>query len=442
MKINAVAVKLAIIFLSCGFIIAASIIFSSPIILTDIISQAPANNFSIIWHPLRLFIEPLYSFAFYALTLERTFYAKALISWTIWLLAIVLFYCIAKEKTFKQTLTKLFYAILFFASLIAFVAVFPLPGPKLIKPNGFIAVDFHSHTRYSHDAITTENLRFKLHTWSGYDYFFISEHQNTDSFANFNGNPKVLPAMQIQTIDGVSALMIAAKPFNGADFQKMGLEDLIIKSHENNIAVIMPHWWKWHKFSFSQLKQMGIDGFEIYNCGYRNFNEQEKRELIDFSKANNLLMIGSTDFHGWGYMSDVWTVFKAKTILSQDKQNLIIPKSQVIVYRKIQSASVWRFIFEPFFAFYYYISNANTSQTFAFTIWFMIAAIITSFAPLKKFWQKLPICFILIFAATTIYYLIILIPAHNTNTIIISSVIPTTAIMSILWFALYSLEKK
>ena len=61
-------------------------------------------------------------------------------------------------------------------------------------------------------------------------------------------------------------------------------------------------------------------------------------------------MAGSMDWHGWGYMTDVWTVLKAapggnlKEVL--DKK----PETRVLVYRRQQSSSPLRFILEPFYA--------------------------------------------------------------------------------------------
>ncbi|OEG70861.1 hypothetical protein ATZ36_16170 [Candidatus Endomicrobiellum trichonymphae] len=60
----------------------------------------------------------------------------------------------------------------------------------------------------------------------------------------------------------------------------MLLADIIRKVHKNKMLVI----WEWHKQTFAELKDFGIDGFEIYNCGYRNFREDDCRSLINFSQ--------------------------------------------------------------------------------------------------------------------------------------------------------------
>jgi len=50
-------------------------------------------------------------------------------------------------------------------------------------------------------------------------------------------------------------------------------------------------------------KDFEVDGFEIYNCRYRNFREDDRKALINF------LIFGIVDWHVGEYMSDVWTVF-------------------------------------------------------------------------------------------------------------------------------------
>lgn len=77
--------------------------------------------------------------------------------------------------------------------------------------------------------------------------------------------------------------------------------------------------------------------------------------MIGFSKENNLLMFGVTDWHGRRCMSDVWTVFQGNVSGNIQEQLAKNPQMQVILCRQEQSRSILRFIFEPFAAFYYYI---------------------------------------------------------------------------------------
>jgi hypothetical protein len=422
------------------FIIISSFVFYSPIYLYDLITGSQTPEFSILWPRVRLFIEPFYSFAFYALTLNKDFYEPVIISWTLWVTFVALIYCFLNKKTVSKTLYNVVYLLAFLASIFSFIALVPVPGPKLLKPKGYITVDTHSHTISSHDNVAPAIISLRAHLWQGFDVFFNTEHNHTLGFDKFPESAKlkiVYPGMQIQTKDRISVVLLSSKEFDGRGYKNLSLEKTVKKAHENNMFVIIPHWWKWHKYTFKKLKDIGIDGFEIYNCGYRNFNKNEQKSLINFSKKNNLMMFGVTDWHGWGYMSDVWTVVEGN--LSQNIDGLFSekPNTKIILYRREQAGSVIRFIFEPFFFFYYYISDTNSKYLASFIAW--IVAIFLIFR--SHFWKYLKKLFALlmtvIYATGVIYFYMITRSVADTNTIVMKSVVPVIAGLCILWFVLW-----
>jgi hypothetical protein len=328
----------------------------------------------------------------------------------------------------------------FFIALFSFIILIPVPGPKLLKPKGYIAIDTHSHTISSHDGVVPIMISLKTHLLQGIDVFFNTEHNHTMGFAKFSEYTKfktVYPGMQIQTRDGVSVVLLSLKEFDGRYYKNLSLVDIVKKAHYNNMLVIMPHWWKWHKYTFEELKNFGIDGFEIYNCGYRNFDKNEQKALISFAKKNNLIMLGVTDWHGWGYMSDVWTIMEDTSL--ENIQNLFTKKSniKVILYRREQSDSLIRFIFEPFFFFYYYMSDIDFKYLVSLIVW-----ITTLFLIFRSYFLKYLRRFFALFMTTAyaygvIYFYIITRSVVDTNTIVMKSVVPVMACLCVLWFILW-----
>ncbi|MDR0485600.1 MAG: hypothetical protein LBH29_02605 [Elusimicrobiota bacterium] len=418
---------------------------SQPIFPIDILQGQSPEGFYIEFPLLRYFIEPFYAFVFYILTLERAAYMPSLISWSAWIILFAALFGFLKKHSPQKIILNTIYCLIFFASLLAFAAVLPIPGPKLIKPNGFLAFDAHSHTNYSHDNVSTIFFSRAFHRWAGFDGYYISEHNNSLSFEHFPEKEQfnfVYPAVQMQSSEGgVSVLLLSQKKFDAKEFQNLTVEDLIHKAHQNNMLAIMPHWWKWRKHTLAQLKEWGIDGFEIYNCGYRNIDEETRKTLIDFTKENNLLAIGSTDWHGWGYMTDVWTV-----TAGDKKQNLSfelaeIPPLKVILYRQEKPRSMVRFIFEPFSAFYFYLKSADLKMTAAFILWIVILFVFFHTKISKKFLEELPLIFAALFAAFAVYFLIIFLPVYRLNRILFFSVIPASAGMSLLWLIFWKTNK-
>jgi hypothetical protein len=418
-------------------IIISSFVFYSPIYLYDLITGLQTPEFSIVWPGVRLFIEPFYSFAFYALTLNRDFYKPVIISWTLWVTFVVLIYCFLNKKAVSKIVYSIVYSLAFLVSIFSFIALVPVPGPKLLKPKDYIVVDTHSHTISSHDNVAPAIISLKAHLWQGFDVFFNTEHNHTlgfDKFPEFVKFKIVYPGMQIQTKDRISVVLLSSKEFDGRNYENLSLEKTIRKAHENNMFVIVPHWWKWHRYTFKKLKDIGVDGFEIYNCGYRNFNKNEQKSLINFSKDNNLMMFGVTDWHGWGYMSDVWTAVGGSLcggIFSEK------PNTKVILYRREQSDSAIRFIFEPFFFFYYYMSDTNSKYLASFIVW--IVAIFFVFR--SHFWKYLKFFFALLmtltYATGVIYFYMITRSVADTNTIVRGGVVPVMTGLCILWFVLW-----
>ena len=56
--------------------------------IIDISTGEQLNNIILQWPIFRLFIEPFYAFAYYILTMERTGYVFAFVSWLSWLVLI------------------------------------------------------------------------------------------------------------------------------------------------------------------------------------------------------------------------------------------------------------------------------------------------------------------------------------------------------------------
>jgi hypothetical protein len=420
-------------------IVVSNIIFYSPIHLYDLITGLTSADFSITWPRVRIFIEPFYSFVFYILTLNRDFYKPVVISWILWVLGIVLIYCLLHKKNVKQTLINIFYSLMILFTVVFFAALIPIPGPKLEKPKEYIAIDTHSHTLSSHDNIAPCNISLKAHLWQGFDAFFNTEHNHSKGFSAFPTDTKLkvaYPGMQMRTKDGVSVIVLSQKEFDGYDYKNMFLEDLIKKAHENNMFVVMPHWWKWHAHTFAKLKDIGIDGFEIYNCGYRYFDKNEQKSMIDFAKENNLTMLGVTDWHGWGYMSDVWTVFEGNASENIVAQLLKKPKTKTLLYRREQSGSVIRFIFEPFYAFYYYVSNVTLKYLTSFMIWIVVAVLIFKSRFFKYIKKYLPIFMTLVCVSAAVYFYVIVRSVADTNTIVMKSIMPALTGFCALWLVL------
>jgi hypothetical protein len=153
-------------------------------------------------------------------------------------------------------------------------------------------------------------------------------------------------------------------------------------------------------------------------------------------------MVASTDWHGWGYMTDAWTIFHTNNLLYKDGSKFQIPQSQIIIYRQKQSNSILRFIFEPFAAYYYYIKNVDMVNTFYFMVWFSFIFFLLFFSSTKYIRKYIPVIFSISFACAAIYYLAIFIPVSGVNNTLPVFLIPSLAGLSVLWLITWRLYGK
>ena len=413
--------------------------------LIDIVTGQPIDSFQLQWPVLRLFIEPFYAFAYHILTMERSGYIIALISWFSWAIIFAIIFAKVKKLNKKATIFFSIFSVFVVASVISLVIFLPVKGPKLIPPSGnWIIFDPHSHTISSRDVISNIYSSMDFHFSQGYNNFFITEHDTTRGFFLFPAGPKrnnVCPGIQIRTTEGISVLLLSSKFFRYEDFANNSLKDLINLAHKNDMLVIMPHWWKWHRPPLEEVVTAGIDGFEIYNCGYRYIDDSTRQELINICKENNLLMLGSTDWHGYGYMTNVWSVIK-----NDGNKNLFEllktkPQVHIIVHNVKGNQSIFRYIFEPFYAFIHYLTYTKAKYILSF---YMIVAFILVFLSIFKF--KTIVRFIsLLFALffdCALFYFANLFTANLHSVILPETIIPVLIGFVFVWLILWGTSGK
>ena len=413
--------------------------------LIDIATGQTVNSFHLQWPLLRLFIEPFYAFAYHILTMERSGYIFALVSWFVWTTVFAIVFAKAKNLSRKAKIFFPVFSVFLVASIICLVILLPVQGPKIIpSSNNYTVFDPHSHTISSRDVISNIYSSMNFHFLQGYTDFFITEHDTTRGFFLFPSGQKrnhVFPGIQIRTTEGISVLLLSSKFFRYEDFAKNSLKDLINLAHKNNMLVIMPHWWKWHRPDLNEVVSCGIDGFEIYNCGYRYITDSTRKELIDICKQNNLLMLGSTDWHGYGYMTNVWSVIRNdgnKNLFELLKEK---PQVQVIVHNVRGNQSIIRYIFEPFYALINYLTYTKAKYILSF---YMIISFIFVFLSIFKF--KTIIRFIsLLFALffdCALFYFANLFTANTHSVILPETMIPVLIGFVFVWLILWGTSGK
>lgn len=412
--------------------------YSSNII--DVSTREQLNNIILQWPIFRLFIEPFYAFAYYILTMERSGYIFALVSWLSWLILITILICRYKNFKLRNTIIFCCFSFFLFISLCCCVIILPVIGPKITNIDGYKTIDIHSHTISSRDNISSISSSINFHKKHGFTDYFITEHDNTNGYKTIPdsiGTEHILPGIQIRTKEGVSVLLLSQEEFEYEDFKGKSIEELIDLAHFRDMLVVMPHWWKWHRPDLQQLIDWKIDGFEIYNCGYRYISDQTRQDLINICNENNLPMFGTTDWHGLGYMTNVWTLVKEKdnkTLFELLKEK---PKTKIVVHDVKGNQSVLRYVFEPFYFVYIYVTTTQLKYVISF---YMVILILVGFLynkPAIRVIRLISLSLSCFFSICIFYFVYILEYSFYSNVMIPETIIPTAASLVFIWLVIW-----
>jgi hypothetical protein len=124
------------------------------------------------------------------------------------------------------------------------------------------------------------------------------------------------------------------------------------------------------------LADAGVDGFEIAGNASVYLTPEKQKEIINLCRKKGLVMVGVTNWHGWGHYCNVWTGFKIKNwaqmnMVSRERavisalKNHETERFRVIGYPQKEFSTI-HYIFEPFVGFYSYFLSLDIWQKRSF----------------------------------------------------------------------------
>jgi predicted metal-dependent phosphoesterase TrpH len=176
-----------------------------------------------------------------------------------------------------------------------------------LEPNEFL-FDFHSHTYLSDGSLSPEQ-RVRWYMQQGIHGAAISDHFHTKG---------AVQAREYVAREKIDFVVITAQEYTqytpyvhmnvfGIDEHltpsdqpgpfapnQMNIPDMIQWVHDRGGYVIVNHYDSPDKasYSYEQLRDWGVDGFEI-----ATFADERAPEIRQFCLANNLIMLSGTDEH-------------------------------------------------------------------------------------------------------------------------------------------------
>ncbi len=224
---------------------------------------------------------------------------------------------------------SVYFGILIAVYVIGIVA--PRPMAQLVLSDETVfAVDFHSHTKYSHDGRTgwEPNDVRDWHTGAGYDVAYITDHRT------FEGAERGVASNPSQAGEGQGTLLLegleagmhgvhvnvlsAGRRFKGlttpdlrdVDDQALALASLIPKNEPVVIQTIPDDLSK--IAAASGPGTAGVRAIELIDGSPRGLSQgrRERARIIHLADSLNLALVAGSDNHGWGRTAPGWTLLR------------------------------------------------------------------------------------------------------------------------------------
>ena len=211
-------------------------------------------------------------------------------------------------------------------AIYAAAAVLPRPMARLDASSDVMAIDFHTHTRYSHDGRpdwTPAAVR-DWHRDAGFDVAFITDHRTfegaRDAWANnastVGQGTVLLPAIEVVWKGEHVNVLDADRMYRGIlnstlrdiDDQALamvsmvpGAEPVLIETLPGDLSKVQ---------AASGKGTAGVRAIEIVDGAPRGLGQTrgERERIIHLADSTNIALVAGSDNHGWGRTAAGWTL--------------------------------------------------------------------------------------------------------------------------------------
>ncbi len=194
-----------------------------------------------------------------------------------------------------------------FLLYVGFVMLLPMSGWRLVADDPeLVLADLHTHTFRSHDGVASARENLERHRAWGCDVVALTEHGDEQSpvprssieaarlALEDDSLPGVIPGVEFRDSEGRFLLRLGPFPPGG----------------ELAPRVVLALAWRLDEGDVRRLAAFDIDGFEIANSGHPDVPEDVRRAILEEAEERGLVLVASSDYHGWGGFSRTWTAVR------------------------------------------------------------------------------------------------------------------------------------
>jgi len=218
-------------------------------------------------------------------------------------------------------------ALVMLLGLYAVALMVPRPMAALQKDAlAIVAVDFHAHTKYSHDGRWNwepEDVR-RWHRKAGFDVAYISDHRTFEGAREgWANNPTqsgtetlLLPAIEAVWQGEHVNILDADRMYQGildpalrdVDTEALklaslvqGNEPVLIETIPGNLSKVV---------TAKGRGTAGVRAIELIDGAPRGLaqSRQQRARILDIADSANIALVAGSDNHGWGHAASAWTM--------------------------------------------------------------------------------------------------------------------------------------
>jgi predicted metal-dependent phosphoesterase TrpH len=274
---------------------------------------------------------------------------------------------------------------------IGFTLLVPLPSWRLSADGSDVIIaDLQSHTFASHDGLVSARENLARHAAGGYDVVAVTEHNDprgsfeAEALAEMRAlGTGVIPGVEWREPGGGYLLALgldgAKRPpvMTGPTAFAVSFCDEVHRLH-SGAALALP--WKISAEGIRRLAAAGVDGFEIVNAGHPDTPPEVRAAILDEARKRGLVLVASSDSHGWGCFTRTWTVVNvpgAKGLKPGARARAVVAALRErragditpVVAGYMGPASTARAVFTPVVEFARYAMELSAVRVIAWWIW-------------------------------------------------------------------------
>ena len=236
----------------------------------------------------------------------------------------------ARRRPVRPRREAMLAVVFVFAIVLTYVGgtVVPRPMAQLTTSDAaVVAVDFHSHTMYSHDGRpgwTDEDVR-RWHRGAGFDVAYITDH------ATFEGAERGVAANPGQAGEGTMILQGLEVIYRGEHVNILNagrryrglttsdLKDVDVRSLQlaGFLRATSPVLIETVPGNLAQVPSPtssapGVNAIEIVDGSPRGLAQgrRDRHKIVHIADSLNLALVAGSDNHGWGRTAPGWTLLR------------------------------------------------------------------------------------------------------------------------------------